>query len=70
MKYVLPHSVKKNAKISRKKIPLIAPKIGYFAQFGIFTDISGYRQLQISLLIYLLFSVGKLQTQEQYGLEL
>ena len=36
----------------------------YFPQFGIFADISGYRQSQISLLIYLLFSVGKLQTQE------
>ena len=58
LKYVLRHSVKKNANISRKKIPC------YFAQSGIFADISGYRQLQISLLIYLLFSVGKLQTQE------
>ena len=42
----------------KKKIP------GYFVQFGIFADISGYRQSQISLLIYLLLSVGKLQTQE------
>ena len=48
----------------QNKIPLIATKIGYFAQFGIFTDISGYKQSQISLLIYLLFSVGNLQTQE------
>ena len=51
-------------KYPEKKIPLIATKIGYFAQFGIFADIGGYRQSQISLLIYLLFSVGNLQTQE------
>ena len=31
----------KNAKISRKKIPR------YFAQFGIFADISGYRQRKL-----------------------
>ena len=48
----------KNAKIFRKNIH------GYFAQVGIFADISGCRQSQISLLIYLLLSVGKLQTQE------
>ena len=42
----------------------LGTKIGYFAQFSIFADISGYRQSQISLLICLLFSVGKLQTQK------
>ena len=51
-------------KYPEKKIPLIATEIGYFAQFGIFADIGGYRQSQITLLIYLLFSVGNLQTQE------
>ena len=42
----------------------LGTKIGYFAQFSIFADISGYRQSQISLLICLLFSVGKLKTQK------
>ena len=42
---------------------LIATKNGSFGQFGIFTNISGSRQSQISSLLYLLFSVGKLQTQ-------
>ena len=54
------HSVKKKM----PKYPHTKTIPGYFAQFGIFADISGYRQSQISLLIYLLFSVGKLQTQE------
>ena len=55
---------------SQKKMPKylenksLGTKIDYFAQFIIFADISGYRQSQISLLICLLFSVGKLQTQK------
>ena len=49
--------------LSWKKIPknLEYHKIGYFAQFGILGDISGFRQSQISLLIYLLFPVDKSQ---------
>ena len=55
---------KENTKKSTKNITLTATKIGYFAQFGMFADISDSRQSQISLLIYLLFSVGKLQKQK------
>ena len=50
-------SLKKMSKYQEKNPWLLC-------SFGIFADISGYRQSQISLLIYLLFSVGKLQTQE------
>ena len=56
--------------IRQKKMPKyienksLWTKIDYFAQFTVFADFSGYRQLQISLLICLLFSVGKLQTQK------
>ena len=42
---------------------MIATKIYYFAQFGIFADISGSRESQNSFLVCLLFSVDKLQTQ-------
>ena len=45
------------------KITITTTKIGYFPQFGIFGDISGFRQSQINLLIYLLFFVDKLQKQ-------
>ena len=45
-------------------------KINYFARFTIFVDFSGYKQSQISLLICLLFSAGKLQPQKQCNLEL
>ena len=38
-----------------------ATKIGQFSQFGIFGDISGSRQSQINLSIYLSFYVDKLQ---------
>ena len=31
---------------------MTATKIGYFAQFGIFGDISGFKQSQINLIIY------------------
>ena len=55
---------KENTKKSTKNITLTATKIGYLAQFGMFADISDSRQSQISLLIYLLFSVGKLQKQK------
>ena len=57
--------------ISQKKIPKIQ-KINHsdcyknwlLAQFGIFSDICGSRQSQISLLTYLLSSVYKLQKQK------
>ena len=60
---------------SQKKIPksieekimeitLTATKIGYFAQFRIFDDISGSRQSQTNLLIHWLISVDKLQKQK------
>ena len=56
---------KKIPKIQKiAEINLTTAKIGYFAQFGIFGDISGSKQLKISMLIYLLFSVEKLLKQK------
>ena len=49
-------SQKKMPKNPEKQIILTTTKIGYFAQFGIFADISGSSKSQISLLIYFLFS--------------
>ena len=57
-------SQKKKEKKNKKNPLLIATKIGYFAQFGIFAVISGCKQSQNSFLICLLFSVVKLQTQK------
>ena len=42
----------------------LATKIGYFAEFEIVADISASRQSQVTLLIYLIFSVGKLEKQK------
>ena len=44
--------LKQNTKKIRKQIAMTATKIGYFAQFGIFGDISGFKQSQINLIIY------------------
>ena len=54
LNYVSIHSVKiKYQKIQKiAEIALIASKIGYLAQCGMFGDISGSKQSQISLLIY------------------
>ena len=47
-------SEKKYQKIQKiAEIGLTATKIGYFPQFGIFGDISGTRQSQINMFIYL-----------------
>ena len=71
--FFLPFELRFTA-FSQEKLPknlenksLTTTKIDYFAQFGIFADISGPRQSRISLLIYLYFSVGKFQKQKQYS---
>ena len=55
---------------SQEKLPknlenksLTTTKIDYFAQFRIFSDISGPRQSRISLLIYLYFSLANCKSK-------